>query len=307
MGQKSGLRIKSRGEPPCSPSILTRADTYSIPNVNTQRVAMDKFDFSNIAAKYESYSLVQKSAANTLLSLLEIGSNDDVLDVGCGVGNLTRIIRETTGGNVTGIDPSGGMIKEAINNNRDVEITFDIMGAEQLNHQCYFDVIFCNSAFQWFNNPHKAIRNCYQALRNGGRIGIQAPATRMYSPNFIEAIENVKNDPRTKDAFAHFREPWFFLETSAEYSGAFEETGFEVVFSTIESITTNYTPEEVFSVFSSGAAAGYLNQDFYDVKIDRDYIEAFEEIVREAFVQQAGEEGRVSLVFNRIFLVAIRG
>jgi len=42
---------------------------------------MSRVDFSKIATKYEDYSLVQKSVADTLLELLEIGNSDDVLDL----------------------------------------------------------------------------------------------------------------------------------------------------------------------------------------------------------------------------------
>lgn len=139
------------------------------------------------------------------------------------------------------------------------------------------------------------------SAKEGGRIGIQAPAKKVCCPNFIEAIEMVKKD-RT---FSHFREPWFFLETADEYRSLFEKQGFKVVFSKIEMITTKHTPEKVFKIFSSGAIAGYLNQDYYDVEITDEYISVFKEIVREAFKQQS-MNGLVKLRFNRIFLVALK-
>ncbi len=267
---------------------------------------MSKVDFSNIADKYENYSLVQKSAGDTLLTLLEIGSRDDVLDLGCGVGNLTKEIRKITKGKVVGIDPSKGMIREAIEKGKDLDITFEVKPAEALSYENCFDVIFCNSSFQWFKEQEKVGKNCYLSLREGGRIGIQSPAKKIYSPNFIEAIEKVKKDPRTKDIFAHFKEPWFFMETADEYKGLFEKCGFKVVLSKIEAVKTKQTPDEVFNIFSSGAAAGYLNQDFYDVKISEDYMNTFKRIVKDTFVQQANEHGDIELIFNRIFLVAIK-
>ncbi len=263
-------------------------------------------DFSKIAARYEDYSLVQKSAADILFNLLEIGNNDDVLDLGCGVGSLTRKIREMSKGRVVGIDPSEGMIREAIEKNRGFDITFEIKSAEEMDYKDCFDVIFCNSVFQWFRDPQKAVENCYTALREGGRIGIQAPAKKVYSPNFIRAIEKVKEDPGTEDIFAHFKEPWFLLETADEYRKLFERYGFRVVLSKIESLRTKYTPEEVFNIFSSAAVAGYLNQDFYDVEIEAGYMNSFKEIVKDAFVQQANNHGEMELIFNRIFLVAVK-
>jgi len=267
---------------------------------------MGRVDFSKIAANYEEYSLVQKSAADTLLKLLDIRNGDDVLDMGCGAGNLTGKIREITYGKVTGIDPSEGMISEAIEKNRGFGINFEIKSAEEMDYKDCFDVIFCNSVFQWFKDPQKPIDNCYTALHKGGRIGVQAPAKKVYSPNFIEAIEKVKENPGTKDIFTHFKEPWFFLETAGEYSELFEKCGFKVVLSKIENVSTKHTLNEVFNIFSSGAAAGYLNQDYYDVGIETGYIDSFKEIVRDTFVQQTNDHREIELVFNRIFLVAIK-
>ncbi|WP_456329035.1 hypothetical protein [Archaeoglobus sp.] len=116
----------------------------------------------------------------------------------------------------------------------------------------------------------------------------------------------VKKDERTGETFAHFKEPWFFLETAEEYTSLFEKCGFKVVFSKSETFTTSHTPEEVFRIFSSGAIAGYLNQDYYDVELTEDYISAFKEIVKKAFEQQSDESGLVNLKFSRIFLVAVK-
>lgn len=267
---------------------------------------MSKVDFSKIAAQYEDYSLVQKSAGDLLLKLLEIKNNDDVLDIGCGAGNLTRKIREITKGKIVGIDLSGGMIQEAIDKNRNLKIYFEIKGAEHMDYQDSFDVIFCNSVMMWFKEPQRAIKNCYTALRKGGGIGVQAPAKRVYCPNFINAIKTVKEKPRTKDIFARYKSPWFFLETSDEYKNLFEEVGFKVVFSKIEEVKTRHTPEDVFKIFCSGAIVGYLNQDCYDVKIDSDYIETFTDIIRKVFFQQADNQGEVEMIFNRIFMMAVK-
>ena len=80
-----------------------------------------KIDFSAIAARYEAHSLIQTPAADLLLDLLEIGNSDDVLDLGCGSGKPTRKIREITRGKVVGIDPSEGMIKEAVEKSRGLD------------------------------------------------------------------------------------------------------------------------------------------------------------------------------------------
>ena len=82
--------------------------------------------------------------------------------------------------------------------------------------------------------------------------------------------------------------------------------GFNVAFSKIDTIKTIHTPEDVYKIFSSGAVAGYLNRDFYDVEINEEYIDTFKQIIRDSFTQQANNEGMVELIFNRLFLIAVK-
>lgn len=159
-------------------------------------------DFSAIAARYEHDSLIQKSAAEKLFGLLEINGTEDVLDLGCGTGNLTRKIRGMTGGRVVGVDPSEGMIREAALNLAGKDASHLVVTAEELTFDEEFDVIFCNSAFQWFRDPQIAFRNCHNTLRNGGRIGIQAPAQQTYCLNFLNAVDAVAHDNRTRQTCA---------------------------------------------------------------------------------------------------------
>ncbi|ADN02486.1 class I SAM-dependent methyltransferase [Spirochaeta thermophila] len=263
-------------------------------------------DFSRISGTYERAASVQRAASDVLLDLLGIKGSEDVLDVGCGTGGITKRIRGLTRGKVVGIDPSPGMIEEARKGVEGLDVSFELRGAEEMEYQEEFDVIFANSSFQWFEDPEKAIRNCHRALRRDGRIGIQAPARNVYCPNFLQAIEMVMRDDRTKRIFSRFRNPWFFLETAEEYRSFFEDCGFKVTFVELRSIVTLHTPQEVFRIFSSGAIAGYLNEAYYDIALTQEYIERFVEIVKGVFERQAEEDGMVRLRFNRIFLTGVK-
>lgn len=267
---------------------------------------MSDVDFSRIAAHYADRAVVQRSAGHKLLDLLAIQPHEDVLDLGCGVGTLTRAIRERTRGLVVGIDASPEMIRQARARNRDVEVHFEVGTGETLQDRERFDVIFCNSTFQWFSDGERVVANCFRALKPGGRMGVQAPAKRVYSPTFIRAVDRVRADPRTWALFAHWREPWFFLETADEYAALFRAAGFRVPLARLETVHTRHTPEEVFRIFDSGATAGYLNQAYYDVPIGPEYVAAFRQIVRRAFADQAGPDGQVELVFHRVYVLAVK-
>lgn len=263
-------------------------------------------NFSDISIKYESDSIVQKSASEILFELLDIQPNDNVLDLGCGTGHITKLIREKTKGKVVGIDPSEGMIAKAKEKWANYNIVFRKCSAEQLDYRNEFDKIICNSAFQWFVNPGNALKACHSSLRNEGKMAIQSPARDDYCPNFLQAIEEVKRAQATKDTFAGFSPPWFFRNTSDEYKNLFEYAGFNVEKSTIDKIVTNHSADEVYRIFESGAAAGYLNQDYYSTRLTQEYTDIFRSIVRKSFNDQAGKTGQVELTFYRIYLLAIK-
>ncbi len=263
-------------------------------------------DFDLIAERYERDSLVQKSAAERLFTLLAIRGSEDVLDLGCGTGNLTGKIRGMTTGRVLGVDPAEGMVRQARANSAGLDINYEIKRADELDFTEEFDVIFCNSAFQWFKDPALAVKKCHKALRPGGRVGIQAPARMVYSPNFISAVGEVASDSRTRETYATFRSPWFFLESTDDYERLFTEADFAIPFATIAEEKSLHTPEEILTIFKSGAAAGYLNPDCYGASFDQGYCAAFLSIVHSAFSQQARTDGLVELVFNRIYLVGVR-
>ena len=112
--------------------------------------------FDQVSGQYEQTALVQQAAAEKLLALLEIGENDDLLDVACGPGHLTQRFTLLTQGRVLGTDISAGMIAQARAKYPTLE--FRQVAAEDLDYQEEFDVVFCNSSLQWFTRPAKAVR-----------------------------------------------------------------------------------------------------------------------------------------------------
>jgi ubiquinone/menaquinone biosynthesis C-methylase UbiE len=266
---------------------------------------MPNQDFTEISKRYQETSTIQSSASDSLFALLNFKHGEAVLDVGCGTGDLTNKILDKTGNDLVGIDPSLGMIVEAIDN-YGTDITFYNKSAEDIDFCNEFDAIFCNSAFQWLKDPNKAISNFYKVLKPNGRIGIQAPGTDNYCPNFIQAVEALKHNDKTKDIYSKFISPWFFLNDAEDYTELFLKQHFYVAFSTIQTVETYHSPEDTYKIFASGAIAGYLNKDYYGCDLTENYINEFNKVIKEEFCKQAIYDGKVKLVFNRIYLVAVK-
>lgn len=109
---------------------------------------MSNINFDSKASSYEQNSLVQTSASKILLNLLDVKINEDALDLGCGPGNITKIIGTITNGKVLGVDVSKYMIDEALRTNTSPNVFYSVKDSEHLSFENEFDIIYCNSAFR---------------------------------------------------------------------------------------------------------------------------------------------------------------
>ncbi len=265
---------------------------------------MSTINFTGISGSYSEKSIIQRHASDILIELLNIGKTSTILDIGCGTGKITGTLARITEARVLGIDPSEGMIRQAVAGNSCSNIRFEIGDAEKIHFNEEFDIIFCNSAMQWFRNIQRVFDNFYTTLKPGGRVGIQAPATTNYCPAFIAGTEQIRNDPVTGEVFNSFSIPWFFCDSPEEYRQIVEKAGFKAVVCRIDEVRSKHSTDEAFTIFSSGASAGYLNQDYYTMKIDNAYITRFESIMKQTFTGLADDTGMLELTFFRIYIIA---
>ncbi len=256
--------------------------------------------FDRISEKYREKSLVQQKAAVKLFDLLKIRDSDNIIDIACGPGHITNWLSKATSGKVTGIDISEGMIKQA-----EVlypEIEFRQIAVEDLDYNDEFDIVFCNSALQWFGDPDRAIAAIFNSLKKSGKLGLACPATSNWSPWFGRMISRVAENREIKTTYSHWKSPWFFLPTVNDYRLFFEKHGFVTIFIGIDHEQTDYSVDEAFNIYLSGAANGYTGKKYYDIEIDDDYIAAFNDSVKEEIRRQSNEE-RIMVDFNRLYYI----
>ncbi len=130
------------------------------------------------AAQVDSYSaeaVVQNQIVERLFELARHegavqrlrGERCNVLEIGCGSGNLSRLIaREAAQASVTLWDLAApcpeGLPRRVDFLNCDAELQMPRLRAESL------DIIFSASTMQWFNSPDRFLHHCARALRPGG-------------------------------------------------------------------------------------------------------------------------------------------
>jgi SAM-dependent methyltransferase len=100
-----------------------------------------------------------------VVMLLAPRPGEDILDIGCGDGFLSRRIAEA-GARVVGIDASPDMVAAA----RAAGIDAHVADAQQLVYQAAFDAVFSNAALHWMPDLDAVFRGVHAALRPGGRL-----------------------------------------------------------------------------------------------------------------------------------------
>jgi len=109
--------------------------------------------------------------------LARVGSADpvDVVDLGCGPGNLTRLLAELwPTARVRGVDSSAAMIETA---RRDVpEVDFELVDLRDwLRRREEVDVLVSNATLQWLPDHLDLLPDLAARVRPGGWLGFQVP------------------------------------------------------------------------------------------------------------------------------------
>lgn len=128
-------------------------------------------NFSRYAHTYDRYANLQKLTGCQLLKLLSSSVHRAVLEIGCGTGNYTMLLRDKfPAAKLQAVDISPGMIKIASEKFKKSEVEFIVADAERLDLKQGYDLITSNACFQWFNNFEGALKKYKGAINSGGYL-----------------------------------------------------------------------------------------------------------------------------------------
>ena len=140
-------------------------------------------------SRYATFSNLQAEPGYLLMDALHLQSCERVLDLGCGIGNLTfDLASRCREGFVLGIDASASMINQAQTRAKGISnIEFRVLDATQIEFQQEFDAVFSNSTLHWILEGEKILTDIKKALKPGGRIGLQFPLLNDQHPLIAHA------------------------------------------------------------------------------------------------------------------------
>ena len=124
--------------------------------------------------KYNQFQTQRSEPFYDLLELVEIRPDLQVVDLGCGTGELTRHLADSLpNSDVLGLDQSPQMLERTQEYARP-GLRFESGDLAELQGQ--WDLIISNAALQWSDNHTELIPYLFSQLNPGGQIAVQVPS-----------------------------------------------------------------------------------------------------------------------------------
>ena len=157
-----------------------------------------------------------------IFSWLQPQPGENILDLGCGTGDLTPKI-QAGGAKVLGVDSSMEMVVAA--KAKFPTIPFQQADARNLPFSNQFDAIFSNAVLHWVPEKEKAIASMYQSLKKGGRMVVEFGGKDNIQQIWTALKMVLEKRGYAQNANISF---WYF-PSIGEYTTLLENQGFRVV------------------------------------------------------------------------------
>ena len=120
--------------------------------------------------EYVRYNQAQKTEGLDLINLLAPKPGEKVLDLGCGIGDLTKILAQRVApGQVVAIDPDEKRIEIANKDQVADNIKYLIGGSDNMPGEKY-DIIYSNYVLHWIPSNKDIFGPIARLLKKGGRF-----------------------------------------------------------------------------------------------------------------------------------------
>jgi trans-aconitate 2-methyltransferase len=164
-------------------------------------------------AQYERFRDERSQPFFDLMALVEARPAMRVVDLGCGTGELTRVLHQTlNAGETLGLDASVAMLakSEAF---AGAGLRFEQRDIGEFTADGEFDLIFSNAALHWLQDHEALLGRLTKALKPDGQLTVQVPANDDH-PTHVVAAELARQSP-FREAMQGYERHWPVLKPEA--------------------------------------------------------------------------------------------
>jgi trans-aconitate 2-methyltransferase len=250
------------------------------------------------AAQYVKFEEERTRPVRDLVARIPLVQVARAVDLGCGPGNSTEVLRERyLDAHIVGIDSSADMIEAA--RKRIPDIDFEIADLREWRTGGPLDVILANAVLQWLPDHEAMLPALIGRLKPGGALAVQTP------DNLDEPTHRLMQDVASAG-------PWAAKLKDAGTRAARHPAEFYFHLLRAHSSrvdiwrTTYYHPLAGARAIVEWVKGTGLRPfiDPLEANERRAYLERYEAAIAEAYPAEA--DGTVLLPFPRLFFVATR-
>lgn len=141
--------------------------------------------------QYLKFGSERTQPAIDLLNRVSLDSPNHIIDLGCGPGNSTTLLKQRwASATVSGLDSSAKMIQKA--KLEHPSINWIHQDVSEWNPDKKYDLVFSNAALQWVEDHAILFPKLYTNLEIGGQLAVQLPYHWDSSLN-LDVVEVSKN------------------------------------------------------------------------------------------------------------------
>jgi len=250
-------------------------------------------------ALYLRFERERTQPVRDLVARLEVREPSRILDIGCGPGNSTAVLKERwPKASVTGLDNSPAMLEKARRSRTDIEWLQADAGSD-LSHLGTFDVVLANASLQWLPNHEALLPRLLSSVGPGGALAVQIPQFDLMPS--AEAIRETTHQPEFASCFSGFTDGLHRLDDAAYYDVLAGSSR------AVELWVTHYSHvmedhAAIVEWMKSTALRPYLD------RLPSTQLEPFLAAVVERLklVYPTQRDGKVLFIFKRLFFIAYR-
>jgi trans-aconitate 2-methyltransferase len=260
-------------------------------------------------AQYLKYTGERLRPALDLMARIPLTAPTTVVDLGCGAGNVTRILAARwPGARVTGIDDSATMLaaaRDAIPEGADIELlASDAADWAASAATASVDLLYSNAALHWLDDHATLLPRLMRIVAPGGVLAVQMPSNFL-APSHT-ALHDVAQNPRWRTRLGALLRP-ASVATAAQYFAWLAPQA-----EAVDAWTTEYLhvlpnagagEHPVIAWMKGTALTPFLAP--LDADAQRAFVAECSDRVAQAY--PPGPDGRVLYPFRRVFVVAVRG
>ena len=227
-----------------------------------------------------------------MIDSLDLKQGSIILDLGCGVGNITKLLAERVGpqGKVLAADPDRERLKIATDDYSAPNIVY--IQADQTFPSDQYDVIFSNAVVHWIHDKDALFKRVYRNLRPGGCFAFTSPDGFFPTPPAGKKLF----DELVRPDFLHemFHEKMILLNAQ-EYKSLALDAGFTDLWTTVEEVELQWNDIDSYI----DAMYGWFQGEFDPKEFDKDKLKQVKKELGDGPVVALEPHRRLYAIFTK--------